>query len=101
MLIAPRVLWPERVALVAVAVVAGASVFLWLVLSLSVGTLGDIKLDRAALGWLLDTEAGLVLPLWLGLRAVHIGIDLVRRRRSSRSRQTRPDDSSGFPRIGA
>ena len=82
MQIKPHVLWPERVALAAAAIVAGATVCLWLLLTLGVGTLRDINLDRAALGWLVDAETGLVLPLWLGLRAVFVGIALVRRHRT-------------------
>ena len=81
MTIALRVVWPERVALVAAALVAGVSVFLWLVLVASVGTLEDANLNRAAIGWLFDAESGLVLPLWLGLRGVYTCIDLVRRYR--------------------
>ncbi|MBU6297662.1 MAG: hypothetical protein KJS68_05395 [Alphaproteobacteria bacterium] len=83
-----RVLWPERVAFAAAAAVAVGVLFLWLVLTIGVGSLRATNLDRAALGWLFDAETGLVLPLWLGLRAIFVGIALVRRYRGSpRNRQ--------------
>lgn len=83
-----RVLWPERVAFVAAAVVAAGILFLWLVLTVSVGSFKDASLDRAAFRWLVDAEAGLVLPLWPGLRALYLGITLARGYRSSRRNRT-------------
>ncbi len=80
-----RVLWPERVAFAAAVVVAVGILLLWLVLTIGVGSLDDTNLDRAAVGWLFDAETGLVLPLWLGLRAVFVSIALVRRYRTPRS----------------
>ena len=81
-----RVLWPERAAVVVVAVIAGGILSLWFILALGVGSLRDAGLNRAAFGWFVDGELGLALPLWLGLRAIHTCIALVRR-----SRQTRRD----------
>ena len=101
MLIAFPVLWPERVAFVAAVAVAAGILFFWLVLTIGVGSLGDTNLDRAALGWLFDAEISLVLPLWLGLRAVSVGIALVRRYRRSPNRQALRRHLPRDPRTGA
>lgn len=99
--IALRVQWPERVAFAAAAIVAAGILFLWLVLTVGVGSLGDTHLDRAALGWLFDAETGLVLPLWLGLRAVFVGSALVRRYRAPRNRQAVRGNLPRGPRTDA
>ena len=88
MLIDLRVLWPERAAGFAAAIIAGGALFLWLILALGVGTLKDAGLNRAAFGWFADGEVGLLLPLWLGLRAIHTGIAFVRRYRNPRRNLT-------------
>lgn len=101
MLIALPVLWPERVAFVAAVAVAAGILFFWLVLTVGVGSLGDTNLDRAALGWLFDAEIGFVLPLWLGLRAVFVGIALVRRYRRPPNRQALRGNLPRGPRTDA
>ena len=102
MLIDVRVFWPERAALFAAAMVAGGILSLWLILALGVGTLRDSGLNRAALGLLGEAEVGLVLPLWLGLRAVHTGIALFRRFRRLRLEQrAAPRNPSNNPKSGA
>ena len=97
-----RVLWPERAAVVVVAVIAGGILSLWLILALGVGSLRDSGLNRAAFGWFVDGELGLALPLWLGLRAIHTCIALVRRSREAhRNRTEASPNSSNDPKSTA
>ncbi len=92
MLIEPRVLGPERARLSRQRWSQAETCLSGLFSPWVSARIGDANLNRAVVGWLLDAEVKLVLPLWLGFRAVHAGIALVRRYCQSHwHRTTAPD----------
>lgn len=74
--------WPEKVAIGAALVIAGAMLLFWAVLADGVGSMHDNRLNIAVLDWFLETELLLILPFWLLLRTIHLVSKSYRRWRS-------------------
>ena len=63
--------WPERTIFTLATAIAGLFVVFWLLLAVGVGSPFVPRLNASVVRWTYETEAAVIGPLWLLLRAVH------------------------------
>jgi hypothetical protein len=66
--------WPERAVLILAATIAGAFAVFWLLLAVGVGSPFVPRLNVSVVRWTFETEAAIILPVWLLLKIVQQAI---------------------------
>lgn len=74
-----RMAWPEKTAIAAALFIGLLGFSLWILLAVGARSILNVRFNMYAISWSFAVERTAVLPLWLGLRLIHLALAAVSR----------------------